>query len=282
MLYALVASAAVAAAAAGSDGLPTLEVPTCPHVATASGFSLIGFGSLTAPPQETSASVCWNQTHLRVKWAAASKDVVSNSTKCHDKVWTQDAVEFYISPGSQTSTNYTEIDSSPRGGLWLGRIVNPSGYDPSAASYKNLPDCTASGVRLRTALDKAGFTASLDLPFSFLLGTTSYADVPTEWRANFYRWNTVPRNLTAWSPTSCDGVWPCNAPHVSKRSFARLDPQNIRCAQLGLPQQLHQVPKYFGHLRLIKDRKSTDSAPWGGALAAFRSAFDLRRAASGA
>jgi hypothetical protein len=126
------------------------------------------------------------------------------------------------------------------------KIINPSGYNPGPDSYKNLPDCTASGVRVHAAIDKAGFTVELKVPFSFLIGP-SYKNVPTDWRANFYRWDMSPRNLTAWSPTSCDGVWPCNASHV---------------------------PKYFGHLKLVGGEQARSS--WGSTLAAFGSAFDLR------
>jgi hypothetical protein len=156
-----------------------------------------------------------------------------------------DAVEFYISPGRKTSTNYTEIDSSPIGGLWLGHIVNPSGYNPTPASYVNLPGCITSGIKLTTSVQKNAYTAHLRIPFTFLLGGSSRS-IPEEWRANFYRWNMMPRNLTAWSVTSCDGVSPCNAPHV---------------------------PKYFGTLKLVRNAETSGLTK---AFLALQGIFDLR------
>jgi hypothetical protein len=226
------------------SSLPTVDVPRCPHYGKANGFSLIGDGDTSTTPQQTDAELCWNETHLDLRWTAFSRQVISNYTQCHDTVWMADAVEFYISPGAISSTNYTEIDSSPMGGMWLGRIVNPSGYNPGPASYVNLPECNTSGIQLTTSITQEAYSAHLAIPFSFLLGSAT-KDIPKQWRANFYRWNEVPRNLTAWSPTSCDGVSPCNAPHV---------------------------PKYFGHLKLVEDKASG----LNGALHALQSMFDLR------
>lgn len=39
-------------------------------------------------------------------------------------------MEVMIAPGTDVPTNYTEIDASPLGALWVGRIHNPTGLHP--------------------------------------------------------------------------------------------------------------------------------------------------------
>jgi len=207
--------------------LPVLHVPQCPEIESVGDFIFLSGRrrkeqlAVSNPPQQTLASLCWNATHLTVVWMATSNKVISNMSACHDRVWKQDALELYISPGWTDAPNYTEIDVSPAGALWLGRIQNPTGYMPNS-SLTIQPDCADSGILHKVELVPEGFRVQLQIPFWFLVGDSATAwneDVPREWRVNFYRWNKDPRNLTAWSVTYCDGMKrgkTCNDAHVPK------------------------------------------------------------------
>ena len=45
-------------------------------------------------------------------------------------------MEVMLAPGLDVPINYTEIDVSPAGALWVGRIHNPTGLHPVNTTSK--------------------------------------------------------------------------------------------------------------------------------------------------
>lgn len=57
----------------------------------------------------TTASVCYDDTHLYVLWRSVDVDIVSNYTMCNDPLWKQDVVEVFIASPNSYPTNYFEF-----------------------------------------------------------------------------------------------------------------------------------------------------------------------------
>jgi hypothetical protein len=225
---------------AGFPTVPCLDIPHCSDAGnsgTVNKFSVMGTDGGTAPQwisAPTSASVCWDETHIHVNWTATTGERAvqwncSGTTAkcCHDKVWEKDAVEFYLAFGANASWdagagvhNVTEVDGGPKGGLWQG-YINNSGYRPNQPSYE-IP-CDDHHTKWEPTVFANGFAGRLHVPWRMVPNAPAPTDLPFSiWRLNFYRWDrgfdpTDPTlgNCSAWSVTYCEGH-PCNPPHVPK------------------------------------------------------------------
>ena len=193
--------------------VPCLLVPTCESGTFAAAFDFGLVDGSGPAKQPTTVLVCHDPVGLSIVYSATDDNVESNFSSCQDHVWEADALEFMIYPGSMSADpggNYSELDLSPHGALWAGRIHNPSGVDPLRNTTIPIP-CNSSGIRWSAAIDKAGWGATLFVPWQLVSHPFSVQGEvapgpPTRiWRANFARFDT-PRGApaheqTAWSPT---------------------------------------------------------------------------------
>ena len=208
--------------------VPCLEVPKCStgQRTRTSPFAVVIPDPHWSSALRTDVSICHSETGFEVMWAleTAVDPDAPNFTACHDTVWEADAAEFYIAPsapGAGTTMNYTEVDVGPHmGAVWLGRIYNPSGFEPDPSSFAHLPECAGSGVESNVSMGPAGWNATVHVPYAFAMGKAargtlgSGGSLPPVWRSNFYRWAFSPHQLTGWHNVSCEGHGECNPPHV--------------------------------------------------------------------
>jgi hypothetical protein len=212
-------------AAAPLADLPWDEVPPA--------IRLVRSQDGAPPAQATLVRACWDEAALYVRWDCADRDAWGTLTRRDDPLYTEEVVELFLAPGETDPHTYVELEISPAGVLFDGRITNPSGRGQgivadtawdcpglawaSGSDRGEVPqDWTASlavlhGVPVEQLVvrreDAQDWWAAVALPWRGLLPAGAVAP-PRLWRANFYRIER-PRDggaaeHTAWSPTFAD------------------------------------------------------------------------------
>ena len=210
--------------------VPCLCIPQCDH-----GFQTVTLqhvlgrkgGDTGLQPEVTMASICHDDVGVKLQWRVEDEVIVTENKWCRDgvckhcgdSVWEVDTVEFYFSASLQdVRQNVSEIDiSAVDNGLWPGWINNTNGYAPAS---NHMMGCGKISVeRARTSV---GWNANLSIPWE-LLNVAGTEPRPKVGRINFYRWNygvfgasPAVGNMSAWTPTKCDGEESCNPPHVPR------------------------------------------------------------------
>ena len=99
--------------------VPCLLVPTCASGSHATASDFRRNDGVGRAAQQTAALVCYDALGLSIIYSATDDNVESNSSHCHDHVWSADALEFMVYPGAMSADpggNYSELDLSPKGG----------------------------------------------------------------------------------------------------------------------------------------------------------------------
>lgn len=211
--------------------LPTLHVPqvTTDWNAGADPFHWDWAQAAPLPPllladgsgpaqQQTVTRICYNRQMLFVRFDCADTDIWGTYTQRDDAIYDEEVVEIFIAPGDATPVDYYEFEVSPNGVLLEVFAHNPTG-DRAQMQLDFTWDC--AGLQWVAQRDDAQnqWRVIYALPWASI---GAPADLPTIWRANFYRIDR-PRNgepeFSCWSPTMID------------------------------PADFHR-PGYFGYLRL--------------------------------
>ena len=187
-----------------------------PHLLLTDGMNL--------PQQSTKIYLCWAKARLFVKFQLEDNNVLSHfpASSCNQPVWDYSVTEFFITPqGSQKDIihNYTEIDVSPNGALFLAKIKNPNNKCDGIVDVDQ--PCKASGIEHLGGLVSGGYYAYLSVPWTIIDAipnvtnsqqhhqhqqSTSVVGYPKQstYRANFFRVDTPrgnSREYACWSPT---------------------------------------------------------------------------------
>jgi hypothetical protein len=196
--------------------LPTLHVPqvTTDWNAGADPFHWDWAQAATLPPllladgsgpaqQQTVTRVCYNRQMLFVRFDCADTDIWGTYTQRDDAIYDEEVVEIFIAPGDATPVDYYEFEVSPNGVLLEVFAHNPTG-DRAQMQLDFTWDC--AGLQWVAQRDDAQnqWRVIYALPWASI---GAPADLPTIWRANFYRIDR-PRNgepeFSCWSPTMID------------------------------------------------------------------------------
>lgn len=196
--------------------LPTLHVPqvTTDWNAGADPFHWDWAQAATLPPllladgsgpaqQQTVTRVCYNRQMLFVRFDCADTDIWGTYTQRDDAIYDEEVVEIFIAPGDATPVDYYEFEVSPNGVLLEVFAHNPTG-DRAQMQLDFTWDC--AGLQWVAQRDDAQnqWWVIYALPWASI---GAPADLPTIWRANFYRIDR-PRNgeaeFSCWSPTMID------------------------------------------------------------------------------
>jgi hypothetical protein len=179
--------------------------------------------------QATSVRAAWHGELLLVRFECADVDAWGTHDRRDAPLWTEEAAEIFLAPGSETPRRYVEIEVSPRSALFDAWIDNRDGV--RATLHADLGwDCP--GIEWRAGRFDGGvpgaedWWAEIALPLRALVPEP--APLPDRWRANFYRIERprvpgLPEEYGAWSPTLRD---PPDF-HVPERFglLERFDPQ---------------------------------------------------------
>jgi hypothetical protein len=153
--------------------------------------------------QQTVTRVCYNRQMLFVRFDCADTDIWGTYTQRDDAIYDEEVVEIFIAPGDATPVDYYEFEVSPNGVLLEVFAHNPTG-DRAQMQLDFTWDC--AGLQWVAQRDDAQnqWRVIYALPWASIGAPT---DLPTIWRANFYRIDR-PRNgepeFSCWSPTMID------------------------------------------------------------------------------
>lgn len=150
--------------------------------------------------QQTLARVCSDSRALYVRFDCDDRDIWATCTRRDDPIYEEEVVELFISPGAATPVRYYEFEVSPNGALLDAMIYNPTS-ERAELTVDLSWDCPA--LQWETGHDDlAGrWWTILIIPWLALAPTD---DLPTAWRANFYRIerpHDVEAEFSCWSPT---------------------------------------------------------------------------------
>ena len=181
---------------------------------------MLADGSAVAT-QQTVVRVARDARALYVRFECADRDAWGTYRSRNDPIYREEAVEVFLAPGEATPRRYWELEVSPLGVLFAARVHNPTGRRAdlvadtawacrglewtagAAAAAGHGQDWWAAlaipWAELADGGETAGGPALADLPAGCRGG-----QLPSRWRANFYRIER-PRDgeaeLSCWSPT---------------------------------------------------------------------------------
>lgn len=196
-----------------SDSLPSIVVPrVAAHWSAApdpftwpwqEGVELpplwLADGSRAATWQ-TQTRLCYDATHLFIHFSAIDPDIWGTYTERNDPIYDEEVVEIFIGPGEATPIDYYEFEVSPNGVLLDVKVHCPHGdrTDIDLNFGWNCPGLHWGAQRNDAQQRWQAFYA---LPWASIGAPDQ---LPTLWRANFYRIER-PRQQSAefscWSPT---------------------------------------------------------------------------------
>lgn len=150
--------------------------------------------------QQTVARVCCDERALYVRFDCEDRDIWGTYTQRDQPIYDQEVVEVFIAAGEEDPVRYYEFEVSPNGVLFDAAIYNPTSerHDMVVNVAWN-----CKGLKWRAERDDARhhWWAILIIPWQAIKPP---GDLPTLWRANFYRIER-PRDaapeFSGWSPT---------------------------------------------------------------------------------
>jgi hypothetical protein len=193
--------------------LPTLHVPqvTNDWNANADPFQWDWAQAVTLPPllladgsgpaqQQTVTSVCYNRQALFVRFDCADTDIWGTYTQRDDPIYDEEVVEIFIAPGDTVPVDYYEFEVSPNGVLLEVLAHNPTG-DRAEMHLDFSWDCAGLEWAAQRDEDHNQWRVIYAFPWASI---GAPGELPTHWRANFYRIDR-PRHaepeFSCWSPT---------------------------------------------------------------------------------
>ena len=154
---------------------------------------------------QTEVRVCADAQTLFIHFDCEDEDIWSRYTQRDDPIYDEEVVEFFIGPGADTPVDYFEFEINPNGVLFDAQIHNTRAADGHRAEDMRVDvawNCRGARWFAETMAHAARWRAAIALPWQSLL-PEGMRDIPTQWRANFYRIER-PRNsepeFSAWSP----------------------------------------------------------------------------------
>ncbi len=170
--------------------------------------------------QSTTVKVIWHGDYLYTAWRVSECDIQDHNQNRNDAVYSEACVEHFLQapagfPAQGDAPNrYCEVDISPTGVIWDGRIENPFSYPPPRRRSDLRLTCDASwdpedvlcASQLNGTLNDAsdrdqGWTMEVQIPLAGPPGGRT-PEIGEVWRMNLYRihgWGQPDQELQAWS-----------------------------------------------------------------------------------
>ena len=150
--------------------------------------------------QQTVVRIGYDSENFYVRFDCHDRDIWGEATERDSAIYNEEVVELFIAPGEQAPTFYYEFEVSP-----IGTLLDLSVHSPDLERRTlrgdfawNCPDLQWSAERDDAANH---WRAYLAVPWRSI---GAGMDLPTTWRANFYRIER-PRGeeaeFSCWSPT---------------------------------------------------------------------------------
>jgi hypothetical protein len=169
--------------------------------------------------QQTTVRIAYDAENFYVRYDCDDNDIWAEATARDSAIYDEEVVELFIAPGTDHPTYYYEFEVSPIGTM-LDLTVHSPNLERRGLTADFAWDCP--GLQWSAHRNDAAnhWHAYIVVPWQSI--GADRANLPTKWRANFYRIER-PRGqapeFSCWSPTMSD------------------------------PANYHR-PAYFGHLHL--------------------------------
>jgi hypothetical protein len=150
--------------------------------------------------QQTRARVCYDPGSLYVRFDCDDRDIWATYTQRDDPIYDEEVVEVFLGGGEADLVHYFEFEISPNGVLFDARIYNPTSQR-TELEWDETWNCP--GIRWQARRDDEAhhWWAVVAIPWA---AVAPPGDLPSIWRANFYRIER-PRDAkpeySCWSPT---------------------------------------------------------------------------------
>lgn len=173
----------------------------------------------TGPTQPTLVKVVWHGDYLYFAWRVAERNIQDHNRSRNDAVFSEQCIEHFLqAPGGfppylEGPNRYCEVDISPTGVIWDGRIENPYGFPPNYEHRLKMvvdpswdpPDVKCASRISGTVNDDSdndyGWTMEVQIPLTGPPGG-KVPQIGERWRMNLYRihgWNRPDQELQSWS-----------------------------------------------------------------------------------
>ena len=173
----------------------------------------------TGATQATTVKVIWHGDYLYTAWRVREFDVQDHNQNRNDSVFGEACVEHFLQapggfpPQGDSPNRYCEVDLSPTGVIWDGRVDNPYGFPPDYTKGLKLvvdpawdpPDIKCASKLYGTLNDPSdtdhGWTMEVQIPLAGPPGGKT-PEIGEVWRMNLYRihgWTKPDQELQAWS-----------------------------------------------------------------------------------
>ena len=156
----------------------------------------------------TELRLWYNDDALFLGWRCHDQSILATMTNRDDRLWNQDVVEFFITPGELG--RYFEFQWSPLGTVFDAVVTNRCDESGNSSGYQFEPTFNAVGLKSAVKItrpssapgDLTTWNVEAMVPFADLNQTTPKpGDV---WRGNFFRIDhgtNQPAEASSWSPT---------------------------------------------------------------------------------
>jgi hypothetical protein len=172
-----------------------VDVPALPPFICADGKGTAVYSTTTR--------LCADMQRLYVHFHCEDNDIWGHYTARDQPIYNEEVVELFLAPGADDPTHYYEFEVSPNGVLFDAEIINPTS---NRADIQVKPEWNCTDIQWTAErCDKENWwTAVLIIPWSSIAPSDQ---LPTVWRANFYRIERPhgqPHEFSCWSPTHTD------------------------------------------------------------------------------
>lgn len=204
----------------------SLSVSRCPPGLTPSGdwtktvaasnFTLAEVRPLQRAKQQTTARICYTDTHLFLRFDCVDDNPTSSMTKCNEPLYKEHVAEVFLTqtfrvPPSGPFHKYLELEINPNGALFAAHITNPNLDCPGIVG--DLIQCSSTGISWEAHINREQkqWWAFLKIPFSLLNGHSVPISPPVFLKGNFFRIDTPKgssKEYSAWSSPASE-IDPC-------------------------------------------------------------------------
>ena len=149
---------------------------------------------------QTVARVCYDDQVLYLRFDCEDEDIWGTYTRRDEPLYDEEVVELFLASGEADPVRYHEFEVSPKGVLFDAHVYNPTSR---RSDLEIDPAWDCPDIRWQAESDESAqhWWAILIIPWA---AVALPGDLPTIWRANFYRIER-PRNgqpeFSGWSPT---------------------------------------------------------------------------------
>jgi hypothetical protein len=176
------------------------------------------------PEQETLLRAAWDDEALHVRFDCTDRDAWATLREHDAKLYEEEVIEIFLAPGEPDPTSYFELEVNPLGALFDAVIHNPTGLRRDMVIDTSW-DCAGIAWEAGRGELRQDWWAALSLPWR---GLGQEGEVPTLWRANFYRIERPRDGEIEWTAASPTLIRPAEFHRPSKFGRLELGPGRIR------------------------------------------------------